>query len=170
VGLMMASAGHCEVIVQFSIHNDDKSHLEGESAEGAVRIWSMCSQKCISYRSIQDDELAALIQNLCFGSIPKLLRGETVRVLNCSYSGHLDMIPCAEDIEIKGSHFEKAIYPKTLFLFALFECGESFLKKSMVMSKSSRVQAEYISNNFVPAAKEALFGGVDLRGVADLYK
>lgn len=73
------------------------------------------------------DELAPWVQNLCFRAVPNLATGEPVQVLYYSRSGHVDLVPKGDEIEISGDKVPTSAFPGRALTQALVDCGGRFL-------------------------------------------
>ena len=75
-----------------------------------------------------EDELRALVPNLCFDAIPRLLDRKAVSVAYFSYPGAFDLVPVDSVIRLSGDFLSATSYRRDDLLVALFECGCRFIR------------------------------------------
>jgi hypothetical protein len=74
------------------------------------------------------DVIAPWIQNMCYGSIPNLVKGIPELIIYAALPGSLKLTPLNDNIHLEGDYIVDSSIPKKLFLPALIACGDRFVK------------------------------------------
>jgi len=74
-----------------------------------------------------DDELWALVQNLCFLPIPDLLAAHPVDIPYFRYADTFRLEPIGDKIRISGGMLPEAEFPGRPLLDGLYDCGRRFI-------------------------------------------
>lgn len=74
-----------------------------------------------------EDELPAIVQNFCFGAIPKLIAGENVVISYYDHYGYLRLDPEASYILISGDDIPTIRVSCSKLLPVLYQCGKRFI-------------------------------------------
>jgi hypothetical protein len=90
--------------------------------EGAVQIAAPDQQLL----EIEDD-LPALVQNLCFSAAQTLASGQRARVPYFTMDGQIHLEPNQESVRIFGDLISEAVVPRRPLVQELFECGLRFI-------------------------------------------
>jgi hypothetical protein len=74
-----------------------------------------------------DDELWAIVLNLCFRSVPDLVAGRPFELRYYRYAGTLRLEPVEAALVIAGDFVATVRLPRDAVLRALYHCGERFI-------------------------------------------
>ena len=75
-----------------------------------------------------EDELPAIVKNICFGAIPDLIAGKKVVIGYYDHYGELRLEPQVSNILISGDDIPTITVPCREFLPALYDCGQRFIR------------------------------------------
>jgi hypothetical protein len=105
-----------------------------------------------------EDELRAVVQNICFRAVVELLAGRNFVYRYMGYYGYFRMDPEGREVVLSGDFVKTARLPLGATVRALYECGERFLEALREVGGEENPFAEEIAyyREFAESAKAAL--------------
>lgn len=95
-----------------------------------------------SLSNVIEDEIPALVKNICFDSIETLIQGKSYVYRYFSQYGYVRLDPEGSKILISGDGLNTTRYPLMLFIEGLFKNGLMFLKVLEKIRENNSVNKE----------------------------
>lgn len=114
-------------ISEDNLANEPDRHLEALLADGTgygeVKLRAL-GQPTIAI----DDEVWAIVMNLCFDGVVALADNRPARVLYMRYSGSVTATPVDAAARVSGDLIDTAVFELKELLPALYDCGQRFVE------------------------------------------
>ena len=119
-----------------SNHDDSKCILDSALEKKSGNVGSIFENNedflgeiTISYDGVHtrfSDNVYALVRNMCFRSMEKLIRKEKVKLMYFTTHGYIHLNPMDHEIHLMGDHFESVVVPYEDFIRSIFHLGKRF--------------------------------------------
>lgn len=132
------------------IHESDwRAELDAMIEQGTLDIHLIRSKIVINEdgqdKTIFEDCLGPLVQNLCLFGSKHLLEGKNFKFNHWNYEGKVRMILKGDDVRVEGDYIQTALYPRLQLIKALLDCARKvieFLKA--VQTKQPETEASTV--------------------------
>lgn len=142
-----------EINIELKLKNLLKEGLQDQALSGSPMLYSKvfdeygsCEGDLIIYfngkpSNTLDDEMPALVKNICYGAIPDLLQGKNVVYSYFNQYGYLRMDPEGNKLLVSGDGLNQVRYPLKAFVDEMFAQGEQFLEILQNLSTANETEA-----------------------------
>jgi len=141
-----------EEAVQFAGGRYEKLFSEFGSCYGGIEIIADGGPSLLI-----EDEVPAIVKNICFGAIPSLVGRKNFVYNYFSYYGYVRIDPEGDNFLVSGDGIPSIRYPDKKLISTLYDCGVRFI--SLLMNLSTNTDSdESRKQNLIELLEEARDG------------